>query len=818
MSSPPDEFPIRDAVLERPLPSAPDVEKAILGAILMDNNLIAEAIEGLVPSDFYVPSHRRIFIAMIGLFETSFPIIEIDTIVIAEELRRDNSLDASGGVLFLTNLSYGLPHVTSLSQYIKIVKKKSILRQGLKIANKFTAEALEDEGDPEVVVENVTKAFFDLSITQTKKGFTHLATIIHRNIQRAYEIQNSGKTVVGLSTGFSDLDAKTLGLQRKDYVVIAARPSMGKAQPLDSKILLANGDWIPMAQVRLGEFLASPDGGFSMVTGIFPQGERDIYRITFSDGRSTEIDYEHLWSFHKSFPKPANAWKESHLLSTAQVLDLVKKNDKYRNALWVDPANPDFTKVPLPLDPWLLGILIGDGNLSGGGTPGLASKDDEILCRVRKAVALLGMQLKHVDRCNYRLVKAKRSSNTNPVTKVLRDLHLWNTKTKFIPDRYLKADYSSRLELLRGLLDSDGWAEKSGSVGFSSTSYTLCKDVIYLARSLGCLAKIAKTRVSSGYKMKSGAHKECKPSWCVYIGDQKAERLFWLKRKSARAKRKSSRRPRLTIKSIEYSRRDQAQCIQVSHPDGLYITDDFVVTHNTALAVDLSLHAALQSNAHVAFFSLEMGEDPIGDRFLCAHSRVDSQKFRGGYLSSDDWARIENSENALSTAKIFIEDSPDTTVVKMKAKASKLIVEHGPLDLLVLDGIWLMAGSAGSKRSENRQQEVTTISRELKLLAKDMNVPLVALHQLNRGPENRTDHRPILSDLRESGSIEQDADMVWFLYREDMYRPKTEAGEKSNICEVIIAKHRNGPTGTVALRFDEPTGRFDPLYHDQHHS
>ena len=264
MSSPPDEFPIRDAVLERPLPSAPDVEKAILGAILMDNNLIAEAIEGLVPSDFYVPSHRRIFIAMIGLFETSFPIIEIDTIVIAEELRRDNSLDASGGVLFLTNLSYGLPHVTSLSQYIKIVKKKSILRQGLKIANKFTAEALEDEGDPEVVVENVTKAFFDLSITQTKKGFTHLATIIHRNIQRAYEIQNSGKTVVGLSTGFSDLDAKTLGLQRKDYVVIAARPSMGKAQPLDSKILLANGDWIPMAQVRLGEFLASPDGGFSM--------------------------------------------------------------------------------------------------------------------------------------------------------------------------------------------------------------------------------------------------------------------------------------------------------------------------------------------------------------------------------------------------------------------------------------------------------------------------------------------------------------------------------------------------------------------------
>jgi replicative DNA helicase len=194
---------------------------------------------------------------------------------------------------------------------------------------------------------------------------------------------------------------------------------------------------------------------------------------------------------------------------------------------------------------------------------------------------------------------------------------------------------------------------------------------------------------------------------------------------------------------------------------------------------------------------------------LCSEGRVDAHRFRGGYLHREEWARLAGALGTLADTKIFIDDTPGISVLEMRAKARRLAAEQKRLDLIVVDYLQLMSGS--SRRVESRQQEVSQISRELKGLAKELNVPLVALSQLSRAPEARSDHRPQLSDLRESGSIEQDADLVSFIFREEQYN-RTE--ENAGIAELIISKQRNGPTGTVKLAFLKEFTRFENMWRE----
>jgi replicative DNA helicase len=213
----------------------------------------------------------------------------------------------------------------------------------------------------------------------------------------------------------------------------------------------------------------------------------------------------------------------------------------------------------------------------------------------------------------------------------------------------------------------------------------------------------------------------------------------------------------------------------------------------TAFALNLAQNAAIHSNVPVAIFSLEMSREQLVNRLLCSEAMVDSNRMKTGKLEDNDWQKVAKALGPLSEAPIFIDDTPGVSITEIRAKCRRLKLEHN-LGLVIIDYLQLMQGSRS--KSENRQQEISEISRSLKILAKEINVPVITLSQLSRAPEARTDHRPILSDLRESGAIEQDADIVMFLYRDDYYNPETE---KKNIAEVILAKHRNGSTGTVEL-------------------
>lgn len=221
----------------------------------------------------------------------------------------------------------------------------------------------------------------------------------------------------------------------------------------------------------------------------------------------------------------------------------------------------------------------------------------------------------------------------------------------------------------------------------------------------------------------------------------------------------------------------------------------------TAISVNIVTNAALKANAKVAVFSLEMSKEQLVQRMISATAHVDLQKIISGRLSEEEWIQVINAMGPLSQAEIFIDDTAGISLMEMKAKCRRLKIEKG-LDLVMIDYLQLMQLDG---RQESRQQEISAISRGLKALAKEMECPVIALSQLSRAPELRTDHRPILSDLRESGAIEQDADVVLFLYRDEYYH---EDSEKKNIGEVIIAKHRNGPTGSLELVFKKEFTKF----------
>jgi replicative DNA helicase len=238
-------------------------------------------------------------------------------------------------------------------------------------------------------------------------------------------------------------------------------------------------------------------------------------------------------------------------------------------------------------------------------------------------------------------------------------------------------------------------------------------------------------------------------------------------------------------------------------PDGANFIAQDICVHNTSLALSLAYNVAYTANNTVGVFSLEMSRDQLVQRMLSMHTGIDMQRLRTGTLRADELNLALEGMGVLSELPIYIEDTPGLSISEVRSKARRLAAEAG-VSLLMIDYLQLMSG----RRTDNRVQEVSEISRGLKALARELNVPVIALSQLSRAVEGRQSHVPMLSDLRESGSIEQDADIVMFIYREELYDKETD---KKGIAEIHIAKHRNGPLGIIPLRFEARTTRFQNL-------
>ena len=433
-------------------PHSIEAEQSVLGSMILDREAIVTSIEILKAGDFYKEAHSEIYEAITNIFTKDEP---VDLITLSEELRKRNTLEAIGGILYIANLSEGVSTTANIKFYCEIVEEKSTLRKLIKASNEIIAKGYEDEENIENIVELAEKKIFDITQKRNQEGLEPIKSVLLDSFTKIEKLSQSSGGLTGLTTGFIDLDNKTSGLQKSDLILVAARPAMGK----------------------------------------------------------------------------------------------------------------------------------------------------------------------------------------------------------------------------------------------------------------------------------------------------------------------------------------------------------------TAFSLNIVVNAALKGEGSVAFFSLEMSKDQLVQRMLSSESHVELQKIINGRLTEEDWPKLVSSMGPLSQADIYIDDTPGITLMDLKAKCRKLKIEKG-LDLIMIDYLQLMSGEG---KNENRQQEISNISRGLKGLAKEMDCPVVALSQLSRAPEMRSDHRPILSDLRESGAIEQDADIVMFLYRDEYYH---EDSDKKNIGEVIIAKHRNGPTGAIELVF---MGEFTKFLNMERH-
>lgn len=785
-------------------PQNTDAEASLLGAILIDSDAVVKIADIINNEDFYDPRHARIYEATTTLYEKHSP---IDVLTLSDQLKSNGLLDTVGGAAYLTELTNYVPTAAHVEQYAEIVAQKALRRRLIKASQDITGISYDESKELHDLIEEAETRLFQVSQQHIKQSVVSIETVLAESFERLDDLHKDKNKLRGVPTGFKDMDAMLAGLQRSDLFILAARPSMGKAQPLDARILAVDG-WKTMGEVKVGDQLASIDGKPSTVIGVFPQGKKQIYKVTFSDGRTTEACADHLWEVHY------RSWDEPRVLTTEELIHKLSRK-RYQKRLWINTFNGEFGhNKKLPILPWALGLLLGEGDFNylrfSTASPSIL---EQMAVELGKEYAL-----NYAGKYDYRIVRSPdyrirdtRGRSINPLREDLRTLGLWgkHSHDKFIPEIYKTANRKARLALLQGLLDADGWVEKFGTVRYASSSEQLANDVVDLARSLGAWASIHKKATSYTY---NNLKKNGLPNYVVNIVYRDPALLFTLAEKVNRAAIVKKRTKRPTFISIEPVRQTEAQCIKVSHPTELYITDNFVTTHNTAFSLNLAHNVAKLSKQPVLFFSLEMSKEQLVDRLLSMESGVDAWALRTGNLTDADFEKIGQAMGELSESPIYIDDTPGITVSDLRTKARREAHIH-PLGLIVVDYLQLMSGGAKFGGEGNRVQEISEISRGLKGVARELNVPLIALSQLSRSVESRSPQIPQLADLRESGSIEQDADVVAFIYREDYYNPETD---RRGITDILIKKHRNGPTGGVELYFDREKQRFRSV--DTHHS
>jgi replicative DNA helicase len=513
-----------------------------------------------------------------------------------------------------------------------------------------------------------------------------------------------------------------------------------------------------------------------------------------------------------------HAFEHHEVVSTAELSASTRLGDGRCN--WAVPltAALELEDTDLPLDPYALGVWLGDGHSAGAR---FTSADPEIGQHLRsRGLAVveqiglnygIGFRLQEIDRkapasacpdCGQPYAGRNRCARCRvdhgTVQAVLRGLGVLGNK--HIPAMYLRASETQRRALLAGLLDTDGTVGSNGLVQYYSSSKHLASDVFELVASLGY-------RADMNSKVVRGRSLATSTAYCISFTTD--DDVFWLGRKAVRHRYKRAH-PHPASKqhyvvSVERIESVPVRCVQVDNADHMYLaTCAMVPTHNSTLALDFARSASIKNGLTSVIFSLEMSQIEITMRLLSAEASIPLSHIRGGRMSDQDWNRVSAKMGQVSEAPLFIDDSPNLTIMEIRAKARRLKQRHD-LKLVIIDYIQLMTSG---KKVESRQLEVSEFSRQLKLLAKELDVPVIALSQLNRGPEQRTDKRPLLSDLRESGSLEQDADVVILLNRPDLYdRDSDRAGE----ADFDVAKHRNGPTKMITVAFQGHYSRFTDM-------
>jgi replicative DNA helicase len=759
-----------------------EVEESLLGAMLLSREAIADAVEVVQIDDFYKPSHAHIYEAITALYSSGEP---VDVVTVAAELQRVELLDAIGGSTKLMSMQAATPAVSNANRYARIIEELALLRRLIGVAGEIAELGYEIPEDVTKVVDQAESLVFDVAQRRVTDSMAPIRDLLAEHLDRLEALYDRGDAITGVPTGYHDLDDLLSGLQPSALYVIGARPAMGKALALDTPIPTPTG-WTTMGELEVGDRVVDEHGTPASVTYCSPvYTQRVCFEVYFDDGSVLVADAEHQWSVH-----PQGHPADTQVLTTQQLVDAgISLGDAGQDdtPCWAVPVagalqTPD---ALLPVDPYVLGCWISTGLSGSAAADGLRHDD---VAHFTAEFELAG----------YR-------NGARRLAVELSRLGLLGGTPPTIPRVYLRASPKQRLALLQGIADTaatvadpqpghDGATE----IELQIADGTLARQVHELACSLG-------HRPSEPTCTDARTPVGTVPMWQLRWSPP--DQVFRLPRKSELLATAdpgpTPQRPVRCIVAICPTDSVPVRCITVDAPSSLYLAGRAMIpTHNTAFALGMATHAALDAQRPVLFFSLEMSQIELTQRVVCAEARVDSSRVRNGKLVEADWNKIAHATGRLAEAPLWIDDNPNITVMEIRSKARRLKSRVGDLGLIVIDYLQLMTGRSSA---ENRQVEVSEMSRQLKILARELETPVVALSQLSRGLEMRQDKRPVLADLRESGSIEQDADVVMFIYRDEVYH--ADSADRGT-AEIIVSKHRNGPTGITRLAFLDHYTRF----------
>ncbi|RZS91154.1 replicative DNA helicase [Motilibacter rhizosphaerae] len=730
-------------------------EQSVLGAMLLSKDAIADVVEALRGGDFYRPAHEAIFDAVLDLYGKGEP---ADAVTVSAELTRRGEIGRVGGAAYIHTLISMVPTAANAGYYAEIVRERAVLRRLVEAGTRIVQMGYAGDGaNADEIVDRAQAEVYGVTDKRASEDYQPLSAIMEGALDEIEAIGSRGGQLVGVPTGFADLDELTNGLHGGQMVIIAARPAVGKALALDTPLPTPTG-WTTMGEVAVGDEVLAADGTPTLVVAATEvMHDRPCYEVHFSDGTVVVADAEHQWVTE-------TRWAAAEVRTTAEIAARLSGATGLDHAV----ANARPLQLPdreLPVPPYALGAWLG-----------------------RREAGPLGQDPDDEFEVDAWVEGEVEPDVVGPVATGLGMVH-----APHLPTAYLRAGLRQRRDLLAGVLDTLGVVQPSGTVRVRVGSQRLADDLADLVAGLGmrCTVKTRGTGRSA-------------TAWLVTLTAE--DDVFRLERKRLLHKERSARSPRRRdarfITDVRPVPSVPVRCVQIAHESHLYLAGRAMVpTHNSTLALDFARASAIKNHLSTVFFSLEMGKNEITMRLLSAEARVPLHHMRTGSMTDDDWNRLARRMGEVSEAPLFIDDSPNMTMMEIRAKCRRLKQRHD-LKLVIVDYLQLMQSG---KRVESRQQEVSEFSRSMKLLAKELDVPVIALSQLNRGPEQRTDKKPMMSDLRESGSLEQDADMVMLLHREDLYEKESpRAGE----ADIIVAKHRNGPTATITVAFQGHYSRF----------
>lgn len=768
------------------IPYSKEAEEAVLSAIMIEPNAILE-VDSILKSamDFFLLSNRIIYLAMQRIVARKD---ELDPITLADELERTRELEKIGGHSRLTSLYSNLGTSIHASVYAQLVARAALRRRMLEATDKMRRLALDEKLNIDEVRGQADSAWLAVTSDIAQDSGAWIADVMSELYDDIESAMQNKRTIAGFPTGLREVDLLTNGFGEGQLIIIAGRPAMGKCFERGTPIMMADGSIKPVEAIGVGELVMGQDSQPRKVLNL-STGYGMLYRVTPAKGMSYVVNENHILSLRMN---DNTGYSKRGEITNVSISDYLQKSAHWRHHAKGYRASLDFDECPVAIDPYLLGLWLGDG---ASAKPAITTADSEIVDYIYEQANKMSLHVRIESNgsaaLTYHLTNGIGQWAKNDMVHALHDYKLF--KNKHIPSDYKLNSRRVRLEVLAGLIDTDGYLV-SNCYELITVSKQLADDYLWLARSLGFAAYVKPSRKTIKSLDFEGMY------WRLFVSGDIDQIPVRIARKKAKPRlmNKNVTNVGITVEAIgggEYFG------FEVDG-DHLFLLGDFTVTHNSAAMDNIALSNA-KAGTPIFYATSERTKKEVCLRMAAIESGVNSIRLSTGKITAQEAAKFTEAVGLISNLPIYFDDAPMPRPRDIYAQADWMIKRHD-CKMVLFDGMY-RAKTGDEMTDKNEHKKYGTIALELKTMARALRVPVITTHQLSRDVEKRQDKRPIMSDLRESGRIEEEADKIIFLYRDEVYNQATEF---PNACQWILAKHRNGAIGTVSTYYEKTITKF----------